>query len=254
MKDFENVLKYAPGNKRAKILHEEVTKTLKDIGGNKNLEGKEEQSRKGKKLLIEEVESLEETKMEETVVEESKMTDEKKKGKRMKIIEVENIEDSEIIAKSNENRPEEKVTNGHSDSSAGSKDSKADVTGSISTEGIDNEAASEKQSLISKKQTKERDVVTEPADEPVEANATKPKEENIIVEESNKMKKEESEMINSEPPPVLPTPAPPVALLPEDVLALKDEGNGMYKAGKYAEAKKKYTEAISRLKGRFLCV
>eukprot|EP00112_Aurelia_sp_Birch-Aquarium-sp1_P014394 Seg3104.2 transcript_id=Seg3104.2/GoldUCD/mRNA.D3Y31 product="Sperm-associated antigen 1" protein_id=Seg3104.2/GoldUCD/D3Y31 len=248
LKDFENVLKYAPGNKRAKILHEEVTKTLKDIGGNKNLEGKEEQSRKGKKLLIEEVESLEETKMEETVVEENKVTNEKKKGKRMKIIEVENIEDSEIIAKSNENRPEEKVTNGHSDSSGKSKDSKADVTGSISTEGIDNEAASEKQSLISKKQTKERDVVTEPADEPVEANATKPTEENIIVEESKKMKKEESEMINSEPPPVLPTPAPPVALLPEDVLALKDEGNGMYKAGKYAEAKKKYTEAISRLK------
>ena len=265
--DFENVLKYAPGNKRAKTLHAEVVKMLKETGGDKNLEGKTERSKKGKKLLIEEVESLEEKKMEETIVEENKMTNEKKKGKRMKIIEVDNMEDSEIVDKSSGNQPEEKLTNGHSTASGNSIDSTtlksteyfenkntSDATGSISSEEIDKEAVSEKQSLISEKWTKEKVIVTESADEPIAISAMKAEEEINVVVESKAMKKGDDGITNSEPPPILTNPSPPVVPLPDDVLSLKDQGNAMYKAGKYADAKKKYTEAISKLKGRFLCL
>ena len=267
LKDFENVLKYAPGNKRAKTLHAEVIKTLKETGGDKNQEGKTENSKRGKKLLIEEVESLEEKKKEETNVEENKVTNEKKKGRRMKIIEVDNMEDSEILDKSSENQQEEKLTNGHSTASGQSMESKtqndaeyvenenpSDASGSIIADEVDKEAVSEKQSLVSEKRTKEMDIVTESADEPVAVSAMKAEEEINVVVESKAMKEGDDEIINSEPPPILPNPSPPIVPLPDDVLSLKDKGNAMYKAGKYADAKKKYTDAISRLKGRYLCL
>ena len=234
--DFKTVLELAPTNKRAQGLADEVRKSLKETGnfdydasGEPIVKGKENrETAKGKRLIIEKIESINQRENEQIEVKEEQPV---KKGKRLKIVEVENAEDI------GPNHKEESPKNG--DVSPNSQSVKADAmeTGKSSESQGKKNLSTEETAVLEKANTESvtmmANKVKDLKGKEVTSNVTQAENPSNVNKESGTAHKE----------------LVPVAVLPvpEDVLALKNDGNSLYKDGRFAEARDIYSAAIDKL-------
>ena len=263
--DFSKVLELAPSNKRAQELFEEVKKVLKgtevgkrnEING-EHAEGKREGKtnghmegrKKGKRMIIEEIDSSNKNKMNVNGkdVDGNRGTERKKKGKRLKIIEVENADDvylssetDNIDKKQNDTENKEsknKVINenhGHE-----GDDVIASLDGSNGKE-----ATSEKSPTTSENGTGN---VEKNKMEICDVRSLNGSKENL--DENNKVD-DIAGSKESKNNTIMQNNVVEVGVedkqIPDEVLDMKNEGNALFKAGRYPEAENKYSEAIDKL-------
>ncbi|XP_065063184.1 sperm-associated antigen 1-like [Rhopilema esculentum] len=234
--DFKTVLELAPTNKRAQSLADEVRKSLKETGnldydasGEPTVNGKDNgETAKGKRLIIEEIESINQRENEKFEAKEEQPV---RKGKRLKIVEVENAEDI-----SSDHKKENPKNGDFSPNSQSVNVDAMETAKSNESQGKDNlstgeTAVSEKANSgsVAMMANEEQDL----KGKDVTSNATQAENPSNVNKESGTVHKE----------------LVPVAVLPvpEDVLSLKNDGNSLYKDGRFAEARDKYSAAIDKL-------
>lgn len=259
--DFSKVLELAPTNKRGQELFEETKKILKDtiavdeeeintVSENRNINENFGNKSKGKRMIIEEIDTQEDKKNDI----DKKESETKKKGKRLKIIEVEDTNEMlETYSHSKLENRQEKIERNDKKSTLLDENNVKGVCNGKDTQlngVIEADAISKKSPSTSRNGKNETDQTCK------ENSHHKNKAEEVDIYAGKVFDTKETakskEIVTADSNGASPGGEKMSIPVPDDVLQIKNEGNDLYKAGRYAEAEMKYSEAIEKLrKGKF---
>ena len=253
-------MEMVPSNKRARELYEEVKKNVKEADKEQKHKTnevpsdvvKESETRidssQGKKILIEEMNSCKEDgKSSDGKLENPT----KKKGKRLKIIEVENTD--EILSEKTESIRTDEGTVENTENDLMQSDNK-----------IQNKIIPDADIKLS---MNEKDTTSEKLSHFVESKLCNSDQEDGMARDNEKSQrvndavdekfacKENSDLRKAMDSTMMQNNATEgfqkseqILPVPDEIIGIKNEGNMFYKAGQYAEAERKYSEAIDRLR------
>ena len=241
LQDFSIVLELAPSNKRARELHEEVKKLVKETGIGQKNDTNNDHADPGGGMQGNDIkkEQGDETQENQAI----------KKGKRLKIIEVENTDD--ILKEKTKDVETNDIQ--VADVVSCDSDNKTHVS-------------HDADEILSMKREDEKDIPSKVSPNPVQSESHGSAELDSRVHEMGNSQEIKHEFIGSSackegsesPEAVISAMAKDIATdgcqmeqispVPDDVVETKNQGNAFYKAGRYAEAESKYSEAISKLK------